>query len=65
MNGFSAGRAEGEKKHRIISNLFTKYELRNAPPILSFWSLPKKKERAAPGVRKKKALAWPQVTTYG
>ena len=39
--------------------------LRNAPPVLSFWSLPKKKERAAPGVRKKKALAWPQVTTYG
>ena len=26
------------------------------PPILSFWNLPKKKECAAPGVRKKKAL---------
>ena len=26
-----------------------------APPILSFWLLPKKKECAAPGVRKKKA----------
>ena len=37
----------------IISDLFVKYELRHAPPVLSFWSLPKKKERAAPERQKK------------
>ena len=43
--------------YTIISNVFTELKLRIAPPILSFWCLPKKKERAAPGGRKKKALA--------
>ena len=41
---------------QIISNLFTETTLLDAPPILSFRNLPKKKERAAPGGRKKKAL---------
>ena len=36
--------------------MFAVTDLRNAPPILSF-RLAEKKERAAPGVRKKRALS--------
>ena len=34
------------------------------PPIFLF-DLAEKKDSAAPGVRKKRALVWSQVTTYG
>ncbi len=42
--------------YAIIAKMSRETTLRIAPPILSFWCLPKKKERAAPGGRKKKAL---------
>ena len=50
----------------FIPNLreFSKGNCIMHPPIFLF-DLAEKKDSAAPGVRKKRALVWSQVTTYG